>query len=121
MSAVREMGRVRGDKVETSSNFIEVLDESALPENEMRIVKVQGRLIALMKCNGKIHALGDTCPHLGGSLGKGVLKDGNVICPRHHWTFDLETGEVVMGVPGEKVPVYPVKVENEKILLKWPG
>ena len=44
--------------------------------------------------------------------------DETVICPLHHWTFDLKTGRAVLGVPDEKVAVYETKVENGEIFVK---
>ncbi|MFN0280771.1 MAG: Rieske (2Fe-2S) protein [Kineosporiaceae bacterium] len=32
------------------------------------------------------------CPHKGGPLAEGVLRDGAVVCPWHWYTFDLATG-----------------------------
>ena len=84
----------------------------------MEIVEIHGRKIALVKRFGKIYALDNTCPHLGGSLGRGTIKDNCVICPLHHWTFDLATGKCVNGIPDEKVAIYEIKVENGKIMLK---
>lgn len=104
----------------TDPSFCPVLDEASLNDNSMEIVEVQGKRIALIKRFGKIYALDNTCPHLGGSLGRGTLKANTVICPLHHWTFDLETGKAVMGVPDEKVATYEVRVENGKILVKVP-
>ncbi len=97
-------------------SFYPVLDEPAPADNSMEIVEVQGQRIVLIKRFGKIYALDNTCPHLGGSLGRGALKDNTVICPLHHWTFDLSTGRAVEGVPDERVAVYEVKAENGKIM-----
>ena len=99
-------------------SFHAVLDESSLADNSMEIIELLGRKIALIKRFGKIYALDNTCPHLGGSLGRGTLKDNSVICPMHHWTFDLLTGRCLNGIPDEKVAIYETKVENGKILLK---
>lgn len=32
------------------------------------------------------------CPHRGGPLVDGVLRDGAVVCPWHWYTFDLDSG-----------------------------
>ncbi len=32
------------------------------------------------------------CPHRGGPLVEGVLRDGAVVCPWHWYTFDLDSG-----------------------------
>lgn len=98
--------------------FQEVLDETSLPENSIQICELQGRKIALARSSGKIFALDNACPHLGGSLGRGTLKNDCVVCPLHHWSFDLATGRCVEGVADEKVAVFEVKVENARIFVK---
>lgn len=106
------------DSPQPSLPFHETIDEGALPPGGMEIVEVQGRKILLARSGGSIYALDNTCPHLGGSLGRGILKDHCVICPLHHWTFDLETGKAVVGVPDEKVPTYPVRIEKGRIWVQ---
>jgi nitrite reductase (NADH) small subunit len=105
---------------EDFSSFHEVLEEASLPNNSLEIVEVQGRKIALIKSDGRVFAFDNTCPHLGGSLGKGTLRNNTVICPLHHWTFELATGKCLNGSPGEEVSRYEVKVEKGKILVKFP-
>jgi len=99
-------------------SFHEVLDESALPERSMEVVEISGRKVALAKLAGKVFAFDNTCPHLGGSLGRGTLKGNCVVCPLHHWSFDLDTGRCVDGLPNEKVAVFTAKVENGRIFLR---
>jgi nitrite reductase/ring-hydroxylating ferredoxin subunit len=94
------------------------LDEATLADNSMEIVDVEGQKAVLIKRFGKIYALNNTCPHLGGSLGRGTLQGNTLICPLHHWTFDLTSGKCVSGVADEKLAVYEVKVEDGKIYLK---
>jgi nitrite reductase (NADH) small subunit len=101
-----------------SQFFHEVLNESALPEKSLEVVEISGRKVAITKLGGKVYAFDNTCPHLGGSLGRGTLKDGCVVCPLHHWSFDIATGKCVDGLPHEKVAVFETKVENGKIHVK---
>ncbi len=42
--------------------------------------------------NEELVVLDDACPHRGGRLSEGVLRDGSVVCPSHFYTFDLRTG-----------------------------
>ena len=37
------------------------------------------------------------CPHEGESFEGVPIKDGKLVCPRHKWTFDLESGQCVAG------------------------
>ena len=55
-------------------------------------LKLLGGYLALFRGkDGSIAALGDVCPHRGGSLGSGDSHfPGTVTCPYHGWTFDAE-------------------------------
>src|SRR5579859_6815367 len=65
----------------------------ALPENQPRLLLIRGKRICIVKRNGKILAVQDTCTHSGESLSKGVINYlGEVVCPFHHYQFNLKTG-----------------------------
>ena len=73
---------------------------------------VDGYQVAVFLIDGKIHALDDSCPHLGGSLGLGVVKDGDVTCPWHGFHFCLSTGESTDGLD-ESVRIRPTRQSGE--------
>jgi nitrite reductase (NADH) small subunit len=51
------------------------------------------RWVALHVHGGRVHAIGDTCPHRGATLSNGVVgADGFVACPEHGWEYSLLTG-----------------------------
>ena len=37
------------------------------------------------------------CPHVGEDLNHATVTGGRIECPRHHWAWDLATGECVQG------------------------
>jgi phenylpropionate dioxygenase-like ring-hydroxylating dioxygenase large terminal subunit len=43
--------------------------------------------VAFRDTDGHPHVLSETCVHRGGSLGKGWVRDGCVVCPYHGWAF----------------------------------
>lgn len=45
------------------------------------------KFVAFRDGDGRPHLLSDTCIHRGGSLGKGWVRDGCVICPYHGWEY----------------------------------
>lgn len=69
---------------------------------------VVGHQVAVFLIDGEVHALDDSCPHLGGSLGLGVVKDGDVTCPWHGFHFCLSTGKSTDGLD-ERVRVRPTR------------
>jgi nitrite reductase/ring-hydroxylating ferredoxin subunit len=51
-----------------------------------------GRTYAVFTHSGELVVTDGACPHKGGPLADGVLRDGAVVCPWHWYTFDLATG-----------------------------
>ncbi len=103
------------------SSFHEVLTETTLADNSMEIVNIKGHRIAVVKRYGKVYAIDNDCPHVGGYLGRGTLYGNCVVCPLHQWTFDLATGKATKGISDDRIAVYEVKIENGKIWVKYPS
>ena len=77
--------------------FLPVMAERDLAENELRRVDAGGVPVLLVRQGERIYAMHATCTHLGGPLPQGTLVDGAIQCPWHGSRFDLETGRVVRG------------------------
>ncbi len=102
-------------------DWVAVLPEAELPENELRKVTANGASIVLVKRHGHLHALDDTCTHLGGPLSEGTLQDESVVCPWHTSTFSLIDGSVIAGPATIPERVYEVRVQNGQIEVRAPG
>jgi 3-phenylpropionate/trans-cinnamate dioxygenase ferredoxin subunit len=103
------------------SELREVALATDVPEGEARRVVVDGREIALVNLgDGEFRAVGDVCSHEHYHLSEGEIdaEDRTIECPKHGSMFDLETGRP-RALPATKpVPVYPVKVEGDAILIE---
>lgn len=114
-------------------NWIRVLTREDLPPGTRRVSHVADREILLINHQGEIYAVGNRCPHMQASLESGqVTATGEIVCPRHHSVFDLESGNVEDWVPWpplvgralgaisqqRSLPAYPTKVEGGGI---WVG
>ncbi len=100
-----------------SEGRVKALDLAALSPGEATLVTVGGRDVAVFRQHDEIFAIGNECPHQGGSLCDGSVEGDIVICPLHGWEFDLRSG-ACMTVPGESVPRYAVTVEDGAIFLE---
>lgn len=96
---------------------VKVLEASDLPPGKGVLVSVDGREVALFRRGADILAIGNDCPHQGGSLSDGWVEGDIVICPLHGWEFDMRSG-ACMTVPGEAVPRYTATVEGASIYLE---
>ncbi len=75
--------------------------------------------VAVFWLDGEPRALHETCPHRGGPLHLGPVRDGVVRCPWHQWQFDLATGRSPAN-PNSRVPVYAARIEGETVLVRVP-
>lgn len=64
-----------------------------------------GIQIALFKIDGKIYALDNACPHMGGPLGEGDIYGEVVTCPWHGWQFDIKNGLNLSGLGEDALPL----------------
>ena len=91
------------------------LDEIA-PGETLRVA-VGATLICLANVGGRIYAVSDDCPHIGGALSDGELAGCTLTCPVHLAQFDVRDGRVVRGPARDDVPTYAVRVEGDQIFV----
>ncbi len=98
------------------SQFLPVARESDVPPGQVKVVKADGKSLALGHCeDGTWGAIDNVCTHDGGVLGEGELEDCLVECPRHGARFELRTGEVKALPAVFPVNAYPVRVVNGQV------
>jgi nitrite reductase/ring-hydroxylating ferredoxin subunit len=83
----------------------------------LRRIKAANRELAISLKDGKFGAVSNICNHVGGPLGEGRLDGDYIVCPWHHWKFHRCSGVGEPGFEGDRVPAYPVKVENGRVLV----
>lgn len=103
------------------AKFIEVAQVNEVPDQSAKCVEVEGRSIALFNLEGEFYALDNTCPHSGGALCEGDIVNGEIECPLHNSTFDIKTGEVIVGPADEDVLSYPVRIVEEAVEVEIEG
>jgi nitrite reductase/ring-hydroxylating ferredoxin subunit/uncharacterized membrane protein len=99
-------------------NFVPVLAEAALPENELKRVNADGMPILLVRKGQRIYAIAETCGHLGGPLSEGKLEGASVRCPWHGSRFSLEDGRVLEAPSVHAQPVLTVRIRDGQIEVR---
>jgi len=85
-------------------------------EGAIRVV-VGGIPMAVVRSDGEIYAIHDVCSHQDVPLSEGDVEDGSIECWLHGSRFDLATGRPI-GLPATRpVPVYPVKIDGDDVLV----
>ncbi len=104
--------------------FKKVAEIQEFAQSEKKLIELDNEKILLTKVDGDYYAISNKCPHMGGSLYKGTLRDGVITCPRHGAKYDVKTGKG-LGKPKilflefkmEEARSYSVKVEDGAILI----
>ena len=93
--------------------WIDVGAADELKKTELQPVSAGTTRVALSFRDGEFGAVSNACNHVGGPLGEGRIdKAGYIQCPWHGWKFHCRTGLGEPGFEDDKVPAFPVKVEN---------
>jgi 3-phenylpropionate/trans-cinnamate dioxygenase ferredoxin subunit len=89
----------------------EVADGSAVR------VMIDGTPVAIVRSDGEFYAIHDVCSHANVALSEGEIEGQTLECWLHGSRFDLVTGRPT-GLPATvPVPVYPVKIDGDDILV----
>lgn len=90
---------------------------SELPDGGGVEVEAAGRRIALFRQGAEVYALDAACPHTGGPVAAGIVRDRTVTCPWHWWRFRLDTGERV-GAPAIRIGCHEVAVRDGDVIVR---
>ncbi len=101
-------------------SFIPVARLADLDERGRAVVRVGGESVALIRVEGRLHALQEACPHRGGPLSEGDQDGCLLYCPLHAWAFDVRTGASPTN-PGARVRIYEVRVIGDEIQVAASG
>lgn len=92
------------------------LDIELPKEDFIRMIKLEGKKLCLVRHEHKIHVVQNSCPHAGGILSGGWCKNGNIVCPIHRYEYSLETGRGAIG-QGDYIDVYPVEERADGVYV----
>lgn len=103
---------------EAPKQFTAAMNEADLPEGQPKRAQAGRATVVLVRQNGQIYALCETCAHAGGPLAKGRLEDGLINCPWHGSQYRLDTGKVVHGPSTYDQPCLEVRVREGVIEVR---
>ncbi|MCU7841664.1 MAG: nitrite reductase small subunit NirD [Candidatus Thiodiazotropha sp. (ex Troendleina suluensis)] len=102
------------------SKWTEVVELDQIPVLGSRVIKTRDMDIAVFRgSDDQVYAIRDACPHKNGPLSQGIMHGDSVTCPLHNWKIDLTSGEAMEPDEG-CTNVFPVKVEDGRVLLQLP-
>jgi multimeric flavodoxin WrbA/nitrite reductase/ring-hydroxylating ferredoxin subunit len=98
-------------------NWTDIGSAEELSKVPLTRLTAKNRDLAISSKDGTFGAVSNTCNHVGGPLGEGRLDGDYIVCPWHNWKFHRCSGSGEPGFEEDRVPAYPVKVENGRVLV----
>ena len=101
-------------------DYVKVASLDKLPPGEMMHVEIRGQWILLVNVDGEVHACSDVCPHQFPQLSYGELNGVEVSGPLHGPTFNVLTGDQLLGKYADvgSVAVYEVRLVALDLVVK---
>ncbi|HEV8696299.1 MAG TPA: non-heme iron oxygenase ferredoxin subunit [Candidatus Limnocylindrales bacterium] len=100
---------------------IDLLGVDEVADGEMKMAWVDGTdQVLVINQGGEFTAVQGVCSHEYFELDKGFLTNGTLTCALHLSRFDLSNGEPLDPPAEEPLAVYPVVVENGRVLIEVP-
>ncbi|MCZ2820808.1 non-heme iron oxygenase ferredoxin subunit [Modestobacter sp. VKM Ac-2977] len=94
---------------------------SEVPEEGSLRIELADIDVAVVQLDGEVYAIQDVCSHADVPLTDGDVDDVDgaptIECALHGSCFDLRTGQPTNLPATEPVPVYPVRVEGDDVLV----
>jgi 3-phenylpropionate/trans-cinnamate dioxygenase ferredoxin subunit len=97
--------------------FVKACAVADVTAGKPHAVTVEDVDVALVRDGDDFYAIHDECSHANIPLSEGDLDGCLIECWLHGSTFDLRTGEPTTLPAFEPVPVYPVQVDGEDLLV----
>ena len=110
-------GKYRIETPRVSGETIDAAAADELQVGQMKLLRVEGRRIALARTERGYAAFDDRCTHKGGPLSDGALVCDTVQCPWHGSQFDVMTGRVVEGPADEPIASYAVEERDGRVRI----
>lgn len=98
---------------------IDLLGADEVPPGTMKMAYVDGTdQVLVVNTGGEFRAMQGICTHEYFELDKGFLTAGSITCALHLSRFDLASGEPLDPPADLPLAMYPVMVENGRVLIE---
>ena len=115
------MGLRHGGQLRRSVRRVDLLGVDEVPDGTMRMAWVDGTdQVLVINQGGDFTAVQGICSHEYFELDKGFLTNGTLTCALHMSRFDLSDGEPLDPPAEAALAVYPVVIEDGRVLIEVP-
>ncbi|KAA3630534.1 MAG: carboxymuconolactone decarboxylase [Proteobacteria bacterium] len=108
----------RPESLAAAEGWHPVAPVTALSDGETQRFDCDGRHLFVRRDGETIRVYDSRCPHQVTDIPHLALEGTTLTCPKHHWQFDITTGECI-AKGSHPLKQFESKVENGQLLAWW--
>lgn len=108
----------RPENLYLNTEWHDVIGESELNHGQVSHFKIDGKLIYIYAEDESIHVYDSQCPHQSTLIDETKLDGCQLTCPKHHWKFDLKTGDCIE-IGNKPLFKFKHKLEKGRLYVYW--
>ncbi|TNF34413.1 MAG: carboxymuconolactone decarboxylase, partial [Gammaproteobacteria bacterium] len=108
----------RPENLDAEAGWHDVAAADAIPQEQAAYFEVDGRHVFTWRKADEIHVYDSRCPHQVTDIPHLSLEGKTLTCPKHHWAFDIETGQCI-DKGSRPLRRFEHKIENGRLLAWW--
>ncbi len=108
----------RLENLDAEPEWHDVAPLGELPLDEVTYLECDGRHLYIYRSEEGVRVYDSRCPHQETDIPHLALQGKRLSCPKHHWSFDIESGECVE-VGSRPLRNFEYKVEAGQLSAYW--
>lgn len=109
----------RADLLDAEPAWHDIIDLTEVKDGDVTYVEdCDGRSVFIYRSGENYQVYDSRCPHQVTNIPNLALEGKRLTCPKHHWVFDVETGECVEK-GSRPLNHFDSKVEKGRLLAYW--
>jgi nitrite reductase/ring-hydroxylating ferredoxin subunit/alkylhydroperoxidase/carboxymuconolactone decarboxylase family protein YurZ len=108
----------RPENLDAESAWHDVAALEELPVGEISYLEAAGRHLFAYRTDEDLRIYDSRCPHQVTDIPHLALQGKRLTCPKHHWAFDVETGECVE-IGNRPLRRFEHKIDGDRVLVWW--
>ncbi len=101
--------------MKTEGTWIDVALDGEIPNLGRKTINIEGTPVLILRVDNIYYAIEDRCTHEDRPLNEGYIEGNTITCPFHGAQFCIKTGEVKAPPAFVDLPIFPVRVYNQKV------
>jgi nitrite reductase/ring-hydroxylating ferredoxin subunit/alkylhydroperoxidase/carboxymuconolactone decarboxylase family protein YurZ len=108
----------RPENLDAKPDWHDIAALADLPDGEISFLPAAGRHLFVYRKADLLKVYDSRCPHQVTDIPHLALDGTKLTCPKHHWVFDVESGDCVE-IGNRPLRLFEHKVEAGRVLAYW--